>query len=41
LKRIDAVTAEDILELANEYLKEEELTRVFVRSPKKQLKKVA
>lgn len=41
LERIDAVTADDILKLANEYLNEDELTKVFVRSPKKQLKKVA
>lgn len=41
LHRIDLITADDILNLANEYLQEKDLTRIFLRYPNKQLKKVA
>ena len=41
LQRIDSVTASDILAMSNEYLKEDELTKVFVRAKQEQINKVA
>jgi predicted Zn-dependent peptidase len=41
LNKIDVISADDILELANHYLREKDFTRIFVRSTNKKMKKVA
>ena len=41
LNKIDLISADDILELSNQYLQEKDFTRIFVRSANKKLKKVA
>jgi predicted Zn-dependent peptidase len=41
LNKIDIISADDILELANQYLREKDFTRIFVRSTNKKMKKVA
>lgn len=41
LNKIDLISSDDILELANQYLCEKDFTRIFVRSTNKKMKKVA
>ena len=41
LNKIDAITADDIWVLSNQYLCEKDFTRIFVRSTNKKMKKVA
>lgn len=41
LNKIDLISSDDILELANHYLREKDFTRIFVKSANKKMKKVA